>query len=102
MAAFEKESWIEHVTQYDYNLFQDETLKRRFKNLELLGNSALSADRMAQFNKIVSMMTSTYGTGKICPFDNRNCDLETEGLGLEPGIEAILADTPNRLEKHVP
>jgi peptidyl-dipeptidase A len=41
-------------------------------------------------------MTSTYGSAKICPFDNQNCDLATEGLPLEPSIEAILADTPNR------
>ena len=46
-------------------------------------------------------MTSIYGAGKICPFDNQDCDLDTEGLTLEPGIEAILADTENRFAKSV-
>ena len=30
-------------------------------------------------------MTSIYGAGKVCPFENQNCNLDTEGLYLEPG-----------------
>ena len=41
-------------------------------------------------------MSGKYGSAKVCPFDNQNCDLEMEGLSLEPGLEAILADTSNR------
>ena len=40
-------------------------------------------------------MMGTYGAAKVCPFDNQACDLDTEGMYLEPDIEAILADTPN-------
>ena len=40
-------------------------------------------------------MTAIYGAGKICPFDNQNCDLETEGLTLEPGIQDII-DNPSK------
>ena len=36
-------------------------------------------------------MTTTYGSAKICPFDKQDCDLETDGLTLEPSIEDILA-----------
>ena len=62
----------------------------------VLGLPALEAEDFSSFNKLVSDMTSIYGAGKICPFDNQGCDLETEGLTLEPGIEEILADTENR------
>ena len=62
----------------------------------ILGLPALEAEDFSSFNKIVSDMTSIYGAGKICPFENQGCDVETEGLTLEPGIEAILADTENR------
>eukprot|EP00092_Neocalanus_flemingeri_P032409 GFUD01035244.1.p1 GENE.GFUD01035244.1~~GFUD01035244.1.p1 ORF type:complete len:665 (+),score=203.13 GFUD01035244.1:85-2079(+) len=96
LAAFEKESWKTIFTQYDYDQFEDEDLKRRFKMHSVLGLPALEAEDFSSFNKIVSDMTSIYGAGKICPFDNQDCDLETEGLTLEPGIEAILADTANR------
>lgn len=40
-------------------------------------------------------MQGAYGSGKICPFDNQNCDLATEGLTLEPSLEAILTDVEN-------
>jgi len=43
-----------------------------------------------QLNKIVSNMTTIYGSAKVCPFDKQNCDLETEGLTLEPGLEDII------------
>ena len=41
-------------------------------------------------------MTSTYGSAKVCPYNNQNCNLTTEGYTLEPTIEDILADTENR------
>ena len=56
----------------------------------------MEAEEFSSFNKLVSDMTSIYGAGKICPFEKQDCDVETEGLTLEPGIEAILADTENR------
>lgn len=30
-------------------------------------------------------MSEIYSTGKICPFNKQNCDLQKEGLSLEPG-----------------
>lgn len=31
-------------------------------------------------------MTEIYGVGKICPYEKQTCDLEKEGLDLNPGI----------------
>ena len=36
-------------------------------------------------------MQSIYGKGKVCPRENKECDSETEGLGLEPGLEKIIS-----------
>ncbi len=41
-------------------------------------------------------MIGVYGQAKVCPYENQNCNLETEGLTLEPSIEEIMADAPNR------
>lgn len=38
-------------------------------------------------------MTNIYSTARICPYDNQDCDLDSEGLNLEPSIEAILASS---------
>ena len=67
-----------------------------FKIHSILGLPALEAEDFSSFKKIVSDMTTIYGAGKICPYENQGCDLATEGLTLEPGIEAILGDTNNR------
>ena len=48
-----------------------------------------------QFNEILSRMARTYGTAKVCPYSNTNCDLESEGIGLEPGLESIMANSRN-------
>ena len=38
-------------------------------------------------------MQGVYGAGKVCPFDNQSCNLNTEGLTLEPGISEVI-DNP--------
>ena len=38
-------------------------------------------------------MTGIYGAAKVCPFEEPNCDLSTQGLTLEPGISAVI-DNP--------
>ena len=33
-----------------------------------------------------------YGSGKVCPYENQECDPETEGMNLEPEIEEQMAE----------
>ena len=35
-------------------------------------------------------MVTVYGSGKVCPMEKKDCNLESEGLGLEPGLEEII------------
>ena len=37
-----------------------------------------------QYTEILANMSKIYGTAKICPYAQQDCDLETEGLSLEP------------------
>jgi len=40
-------------------------------------------------------METTYSIAKICPFANQNCNLETEGLTLDPEISSIMTNSEN-------
>ena len=33
-----------------------------------------------------------YGSGKVCPYEDQECDPETEGMNLEPEIEEQMAE----------
>jgi hypothetical protein len=40
-------------------------------------------------------MEQIYNTARICPFDKQVCNLETEGLTLDPHMGDILATSEN-------
>lgn len=40
-------------------------------------------------------MEAIYNTAKICPFDNKECNLTTSGLTLDPDMVEILATSQN-------
>ena len=48
-----------------------------------------------KLNEQVSGMSGIYGSAKVCPFANQKCDVEKEGLGLDPGLESIISRTTN-------
>lgn len=95
LAKYVKESWTKHIIKYNYTEFKDTELKRRFEMLSVLEEPALSNDRYAEFVEIRSYMSKIYGTGKVCPLDNRECKKETEGLDLEPGLTTIISNPTN-------
>ena len=35
-------------------------------------------------------MKTVYGTGRVCPMANKQCNLKTEGLSLDPGLKEII------------
>lgn len=90
-AEFNKDSWKNHIQKYNYNSFKSPQLKRRFQVLSKLGTAALDEDQLAELINILSSMKRIYGTGKVCPLDKRECNLETEGLGLNPDLEKIMS-----------
>jgi hypothetical protein len=40
-------------------------------------------------------METIYNTAKICPFAKQDCNLETEGLTLDPDMVDLLATSTN-------
>ena len=56
LQEYDKQVWFEHVTQYNYDQFNDASLKRRFENMALLGIAAMDETSLSEFNNIVSQM----------------------------------------------
>ncbi|RZB38755.1 hypothetical protein BDFB_008530 [Asbolus verrucosus] len=90
-AAFQKSNWEQYFKDLNPDDYVDEQIKRQVKNLRILGNAALSEEKLTQLTTVTNTMTNIYSTAKICPYSKQNCDLSTEGLSLEPGMEAVLA-----------
>jgi peptidyl-dipeptidase A len=38
-------------------------------------------------------METVYNSAKICPFKKQQCDLDTEGLTLDPEMAAVLSES---------
>ena len=91
-AEYRKESWEKHVIKYDYKRFKSPTLKRRFELLSILGVAALDEQHITELINITSYMERIYGTGKVCPLNKRECNVEAEGLDLSPGLGKIMSN----------
>jgi peptidyl-dipeptidase A len=94
-ARFEKEQWELHFSNVSWEDFQTETVQRQVRTLSVLGVSALSDDELSELNARQTAMTTIYSAAKICPFDKQECDLATEGLSLDPGMEEVISKSRN-------
>lgn len=65
--------------------FTDEGIRRQLKYLKNLGTDALSSDRLRDLRETNTAMENIYNTAKICPFDDQNCNLSSDGWSLNPG-----------------
>ncbi|KAJ8943308.1 hypothetical protein NQ318_004749 [Aromia moschata] len=93
-AAWEKDIWDKYfkdLNPEDYS--SDPSLQRQVRMLRILGNAALDKEKLAELTNVTNQMTGIYSTAKICPYTKQECDLETEGLSLEPDIEEIMKNS---------
>lgn len=90
-AKFEKEQWQLHFSNVSWENFQNETVKRQLRTLSVLGVSALDDAELSELNGRETAMTTIYSSAKICPYNKQECDLATEGLSLDPGMEAVIS-----------
>ena len=90
-----KAVWKSHVTMYNYKKFKNQELKRRFEMLSILEIPALDEEHHTEFRNITSCMRRNYGTAKVCPLNKRECDVDTEGLDLNPELERIISNPTN-------
>ncbi|KAI4458413.1 angiotensin-converting enzyme [Holotrichia oblita] len=86
-AIFDKENWENVFGKLRENNFVAEVLQRQVKFLRVLGDAALDEENLSELKSAVSSMSSIYNTAKVCPYVKQQCDLDTEGLALNPGIE---------------
>lgn len=59
--------------------------------LKNIGTAALSDDDLNSLTRTRTNMSGIYNSARICPYNNRVCNLETQGLSLDPEIEDRLA-----------
>ena len=60
LQAYDKKVWFDHVTQYDYEHFNNVSLKRRLENMALLGIAAMDEESLSEFNNIVRYQLHEY------------------------------------------
>lgn len=73
--------------------FTDESIKRQLKYLTKLGRDALETSDLTELTDAQSSIENIYNTAKICPYAKQNCDVETEGLPLEPELQDIMSSS---------
>lgn len=59
--------------------------------LKNIGTAALSDDDLNALTMTRTDMSGIYNRARICPYNNPGCNLETQGLTLDPDIEGRLA-----------
>uniref|UniRef100_A0A669F4X0 Angiotensin-converting enzyme n=1 Tax=Oreochromis niloticus TaxID=8128 RepID=A0A669F4X0_ORENI len=84
----------EESQKYPIDQINDLEIKLQLISLQDKGSGALSADKAAHLNKVMSEMSTIYSTAKVCMLDDPlNC------LTLEPGLDEIMATSQNYDER---
>ena len=52
VARYRQESWEQYITQFEYEYFTNESLKRQFELLQTLGISALSEEDLTNVRRL--------------------------------------------------
>ncbi|XP_055597745.1 angiotensin-converting enzyme-like [Uranotaenia lowii] len=82
------------LQQFDYTLFENETLKRIIRKLRKPGYSALEGPMFEQLMDAINGMQANYAVTRVCKFGQRHvCDLP-----LEPDVVNIMATSRNASE----
>lgn len=92
-AAFRKQQFDEYFKSANIESYTDPDVKRKLKILKDIGTAALSEEDLTSLNAAKNRMTTIYNNGRICPFAKPDCELETEGLTLDPEIELLMASS---------
>lgn len=78
--------YVKTIALYEYESFEDETLKRRFRLQKNLDTAALSDEDLNEFNTIVKNMTTIYGNARVLKEDN-----DTVSYGIDE-LEVMMAE----------
>lgn len=85
-AQFEKQQYNAHFKELNHSDFIDERIQRQIMYLSKLGISTLDENSLNELTRVRAKMENVYSNGRFCDYDKPNCDLDKEGLTLDPGI----------------
>lgn len=85
-AKLTKEYFDEHFKGENPDDYENPLVKRQIMRVNTLGVNILSETDLKNLTGVIDKMSSIYGQAKICPYNKQDCDLETEGLALDPGM----------------
>ncbi|CAG0896210.1 unnamed protein product [Cyprideis torosa] len=86
-AAWEKEEWLTTLKNYRAPPGLDEVLKRKLWMIQVIGGAALSEEKFNTLQNVTLGMHRIYATGKVCPYSKQDCDIASEGMPLEGGVD---------------
>lgn len=83
-AAFMKEQYKRHFSNYNADDFPDESVRRQIKILKDLGKDALDEPDLLKLTENIEKMIQIYNTATFCNYNKQNCS-DGERLTLDPG-----------------
>ncbi|CAG0920638.1 unnamed protein product [Notodromas monacha] len=97
LSAWLKQEWVSSISQFNLSILdvpEHADLRRWYASVEVLGIPALDDTDLAKWSQIITSMTSLYGSARICPFDNQDCNPNTDPTwSLEPDLENIFLNS---------
>lgn len=84
-AKFSKDQYSLLFKGLNPNDFLDEKLQRQVAQLSKLGVDALDEKTLNEFTEIKGNLEKFYNNAKFCDYKKPDCDLDKDGLTLDPG-----------------
>lgn len=85
-AEFKKTQYHTLIKPLIGQQFSDAKIQRQIKLLSNLGTDILDDNSLNNLTGIVLKMVQVYNMAKVCPYDNQMCDLNVDGMNLDPGL----------------
>ncbi|XP_035679968.1 angiotensin-converting enzyme-like, partial [Branchiostoma floridae] len=83
------EEVAQNASRFDWQNFNNATLKRLFGKITVLGTAAQQdRTKLKELNNILSEMSNIYSTGKVCEYDH-----QSSCMALRPDLEDCLASS---------
>lgn len=92
-SAFYEEA-SRNASSFPADSITDDLTKLQIQTLQERGSSVLSPEKYNRLGTVLNTMSTIYSTGTVCKINN-----PSECLVLEPGLDAIMADSTDYYER---
>ncbi|NXG01256.1 ACE2 enzyme, partial [Sakesphorus luctuosus] len=83
-----------NASSFSVGSIEDNLIKLQIQTLQDRGSSVLSSEKYNRLGTVLSTMSTIYSTGTVCKIND-----PSECLVLEPGLDAIMADSTDYNER---